>query len=158
MKILRCIVPAMCGLFFCAFAASAENGLSATNTLLAIARDIEGLKSSYPQLKAFSVTNHVDLPQLRVTYEFTTHAPLRQGGWTSGVPNPNRDGIWFFLDFHDPRSDAQIHTQPITSEAYFGDKAVSFLILEGAETRSIQGAVWKILMAHGVTTNKPALH
>src|ERR1051325_5894955 len=149
MKKLRHTLRAICGLFFYSFIACAEDGLSSTNALLAIAKDIEGLKNTYPQLKAFSVTNNVNVPLLRITYEFSTHAPLRQGGWTSGVPNPNKDGIWFFLDFHDPKSDAQIHIQPMTSEVYFTDKAVSFLILEGTETKSIQGATWKILIAHG---------
>jgi hypothetical protein len=137
---------------------SAENSLSPTNALLAVAHDIEGLKARYPQLKAFVATNSVNLHLMRISYEFSTHEPLRQGGWTSGVPSPNKDGVWFIVDFHNPDSQLQFHTQPMYSKAYIADKVVMFLILEGAQTKSIQGDVWRILYTHGVTTNKPAVH
>ncbi len=158
MKRSHRILAPLCGLFLCSVTALAQDGLTTTNALLAIARDIEGLKNSYPQLKAFSATNSVNLELMRISYEFSTHEPLRQGGWTSGVPNPNKDGIWFIIDFHNPDSCAKLHTQPMYTEAHFGDKVVMFLILEGAETKSIQGDVWRILYAHGVTTNRPGKH
>ena len=154
------IFASVCGLLFLGSVTvfAEDNSLSATNALFAIAHDIEGLKNSYPQLKAFSATNSVYLHRMEISYEFSTHHSLSQGGWSSGVPNPNKDGVWFIIDFHDPDSSLQIHRQPSYRKAHFADKAVMFLILEGTETKSIQGEVWRILYAHGVTTNRPAVH
>jgi hypothetical protein len=117
--------------------------------LLSIGRDIEQLKTDYPQLEAFSVSNNVNVSSLSITYDFKTHSPERRGGWRSGVPSPDADGIWFYIDFHDPDSTAQIHTQPVAAEVFLGDKKVSFLILEGAETKHVAGAIWRILESHG---------
>lgn len=122
------------------------------STILGIAHDIEMLKEQYPQLKAFSVTDNVDLATLSITYRLNTHKPERRGGWTSGVPNPDANGIWFYIDIHDPDSTRQIHTQPATISMSLGDKRVTYLILEGAETKSVSAAIWKILSNHGVTT------
>ncbi len=148
-----------CALLFLSFNAFAEGANSTTNALLAIARDVARLGDTYPQLKAFSVTNHLEMSELRISYAFNTHKPHREGGWTSGVPNPDKDGIWFYIDFHDPKSKTEIHTQPATlRRQFFADKAVTFLILEGPETKSVEGEIWKILYHHGVTTNQPSIH
>jgi len=86
-----------------------------------------------------------------ITYAFRTHAPEKHGGWTSGVPNPDDDGIWFFIDFHEASSTAEIHTQPMTGPPMcIGAKRVSFLILEGKATSPAYGAIWKVLRAQGV--------
>jgi hypothetical protein len=117
----------------------------------AIADDIEGIKADYPQLAEFSAGRHANADALHITYGFRTHEPPRTGGWTSGVPNPDDDGVWFSLDFHDPRSTLEMHTQPMVHERQcFGDMEVQLLSLEGKKTRSIYGPVWRILRKHGV--------
>ena len=121
-----------------------------------IAEDITVLKKTHPQLKEFSADKHVDIENLRIDYGYHTYEPERTGGWTSGVPNPNPDGVWFYIDLHEKDSTAQIHTQPITSPSLqFGDKQVGFLILEGAETPSIADELISILDQHGAKAEKP---
>jgi hypothetical protein len=114
-----------------------------------VARDISELRRRYPQLSNFVPSKCADLGKLRIEYEFRTHRPERGGGWTAGVPNPDDDGIWFYIDVHDRNSMAQIHTQPITAPLCFDGKRVSFLILEGASTRRASGDIWKVLERNG---------
>ena len=119
-----------------------------------VAQDIEKLKPDFPQLKDFSVRKHFDSslkrrPVPAIVYSFHTHAAKHTGGWTSGVPNPDEDGVWFYIDLHDPDSTAQIHTQPETMSLCLGDQRVSFLSLEGAGTKSLEPAIREILRKHG---------
>ncbi len=115
-----------------------------------VAEDIAMLKETYPQLKAFSPDKHVVIENLMIDYSYHTHEPERTGGWTSGVPNPDPDGVWFYIDLHDKHSMAQIHTQPITETSYtYGDKSICFLILEGSETKSVSGELASILKRNG---------
>ena len=117
-----------------------------------VAGDIVALKTDYPQLVEFSLKHHVDIENLRISYDYHTHASAHPGGWTSGVPAPDVDGIWFYIDVHDHGSTAQIHTQPITGNTLkIDDKIICFLILEGAETRSVVGEIEAILQRHGAT-------
>src|SRR3989344_3221744 len=76
--------------------------------------EISALGKEFPQLKDFSPDKHVQLKDLKICYDYKTHKATHAGGWTAGVPNPDDDGIWFYIDFHDPQSTAQIHTQPVT--------------------------------------------
>jgi hypothetical protein len=121
-----------------------------SETIKAIARDIAGLKSEFPQLKNFSLTENIELENLSIEYEFHTHPSKHRGGWTSGVPNPDDDGIWFYIDFHEPGSKAQIHTQPVIPKMCVQDKNVSFLILEEDKTESVSNRIQSILKSHGV--------
>lgn len=116
-----------------------------------IAQDIEALRRDYPQLERFSVADDLDIDGLRVSYAYHTHRSARIGGWTAGVPNPDDDGLWFHIDFHDSNSTAQIHTQPMSFPGCIGQKRVSFLILEGTDTKPVGGAIGKILEDRGVT-------
>jgi hypothetical protein len=121
------------------------------NTLQVIARDIEGLRASYPQLADFSAQRNANPASLAISYAFHTHEPEPTGGWTSGVPNPDKDGLWFHINFHPANSRAEIDTQPMTiTPQCLGHMRVGFLILEGAKARSVNGALWRILRAHGV--------
>lgn len=115
-----------------------------------IALAIERLKGSYPQLADFSVSQHLDRGGLTISYGYHTHRSRRRGGWTAGVPNPDPDGVWLHIDFHDPGSTAQIHTQPVVPELRYRDKRVMFLILEGERTRRLAGALDRILRDEGV--------
>jgi len=117
-----------------------------------VAEKIQVLGESHPQLKQFSSELHLDGKSLKIVYEFNTHVATHRGGWTSGVPNPSSDGIWFYIDFHDPSSLAQIHTQPLKRQSpyYLGDKELQFLILEGTETKSVTDELWAILKSTGI--------
>lgn len=132
------------------------HGISATfspdaATLASIAHDIEGLKEKYPQLKEFSAQGNQNAKSLSISYAYRTHKAKHPGGWTSGVPNPDDDGIWFYIDFHAPSSNSQIHTQPITGvRQCLGDMRLSFLLLEGPKMTSVNGALWQILRKYGV--------
>jgi hypothetical protein len=114
------------------------------------------LKETYPQLKEFSIDKHVDIENLQVDYSYHTHESERTSGWTSGVPNPYSDGIWFYIDLHDKDSTAQIHTQPITGTSFkFGNKNICFLILEGAGTKSISDEIISIFKRNGAKLEQP---
>lgn len=117
-----------------------------------IGKEITVLRATYPQLADFSPAKHVQTETLKISYGYKTHEATHAGGWTSGVPNPDPDGIWFYLDFHDPKSTNQIHTQPFVQRGMIGEKEVMFLILEGENTKSVYGKIWEILKTNGVST------
>ena len=119
------------------------------NILKAVAMDIEELKPDFPQLRDFSAAKHFRAEPPSIVYAFRTHASERMGGWTSGVPNPNADGIWFYIDLHDHNSKLQIHTQPVTASLCLGESRLSFLMLEGRDTRSLYGPIWSVLTKQG---------
>ena len=128
---------------------AAPGGPDYAATLRAIALEIAALKPAYPQLAAFDA-QRVEPSAPSLTYAFHTHAAAPGAGWSSGVPQPDADGLWFYLDFHDPDSTAQIHTQPVIAAQCFGARRVSLLILEGSATRPLEGEIQKILRHHGV--------
>lgn len=117
--------------------------------LKSVAIDIEKLKTDFPQLREFSAVKHLSAEPPAIAYAFRTHAPAMTGGWTSGVPNPDADGIWFHIDLHDPGSELQLHTQPVTLSLCLGESRVSFLLLEGRDTRSLYGPIWSALSKQG---------
>jgi len=125
--------------------------LSHADAIRAIAKDIAALKGTHPQLVDFDVEKHCHPDRLVIDYDYHTHPPRHRGGWTAGVPNPDPDGVWFYIDFHDPDSMAQIHTQPVVPERRRGDKRVMFLMLQGEKTKSLSGPIEEILARHGVT-------
>lgn len=127
-----------------------RQGLSSyADAIRSIAAAIERLKPEYPQLAGFSAARNANVDRLTITYDHHTHRARHRGGWTSGVPNPDDDGLWFHLDFHDPSSTAQIHTQPVVPELRYREKRVMFLILEGKATRPVAPALNRILGEHG---------
>ena len=134
---------------------SLADELSYREFIKSVSKEIALLKKTFPQLKEFSTDTHVDIENSKIDYSFHTHDPVPTGGWTSGVPNPDPDGIWFYIDLHDKDSTAQIHTQPITgiSLEYMG-KGICFLILEGSETQSVSGEIGSILEQNGATSEK----
>ena len=117
--------------------------------IVKVAQDIEGIKKDYAQLAEFSIEKHCDPDELKIRYGYKTHRSKRRGGWTAGVPNPDDDGIWFYIDLHDPDSTRQIHTQPATIKPYYRDKRVMFLILEGKKTKKARGKLYEILKNNG---------
>jgi len=129
---------------------NADKSVDYARVLREVAHDIAALKSEYPQLADFDPATGGNSEAAKITYQFHTHPAPRSGGWTSGVPNPDNDGLWFYIDFHDADSTLQIHTQPITAVQCLGEKRVSFLIMEGDATRRVEGTIEKILRDHGV--------
>ncbi len=119
-------------------------------TIKNIAKDIEALKKDYPQLKNFFAKVNTYPESLSISYNYDCHRPTLQTGWTAGVPNPNKGGVWFYIDFHSPDSQDQIHTQPATIPLCLGDKKVSFLILEGKDTKSLSDAIFAILKKYKI--------
>lgn len=128
---------------------------SHADAIRAIAADIAALKTSFPQLADFDVDKHCHPDRLMIEYGHKTHPPKHRAGWTGGVPNPDPDGVWFYIDFHDPKSTRQIHTQPVVLERRRSDKRVMFLILEGEKTKALAGHIDRILARHGVTRPQP---
>jgi len=126
-----------------------SSGFDYSRAIEGIAHDIAGLKGSYPQLEDFSVTEHVKAATHQISYGYHTHPPTGRGGWTSAVPNPDDDGIWFYIDLHSPGSTLQIHTQPVAAPYCVGAMRLSFLCLEGAKTKSLEGPIWNILKKRG---------
>src|SRR5688572_7769079 len=92
--------------------------------LKAVALDIERLKGDFPQLQDFSAARNLRAGPPGIGYAYRTHAPARTGGWTSGVPHPDVDGIWFHIDLHDPDSNLQLHAQPVTAALCLGESRV----------------------------------
>jgi hypothetical protein len=125
-------------------------------TLTNVSCQIESLKAKFPQLVEFSSTENTNLQNLSISYAYHTHQALDQRGWISAVPNPDPDGIWFYIDFHDPDSTAQIHTQPVVeTRTRLGDKTVLLLISQGNNTKSLQSTIWSILEYHVAKAREP---
>ena len=124
--------------------------------ILAIAKAIEDRRAEFPQLAEFSAAEHCDPARRSITYGHNMPPSTSRGGWTAGVPAPDDDGIWFYIDFHDPSSTEQIHTQPVVAPRHRGDKRVMFLILEGENTRSVVPTFAEIMAAHGVVDGPPS--
>ena len=134
----------------CAAGAGPEPPADPAAVLRAIAVDIEALGASHAQLAAFRAADHLDAAQSRIDYAWHTHAAPKTGGWTSGVPNPDPDGIWFHIDVHDPASTLQIHTQPMVERLCLGTAHVSFLVLEGEQAEPAADDLRRILGKNGI--------
>lgn len=135
--------------------APADAALEPAAFIEAVARDIERLGRDYPQLRRFSAARHCDPARLVIEYGYHTHAPTGRGGWTAGVPNPDPDGVWLYIDLHDPGSTAQIHTQPVVMPRRYGDQRVMVLLLDGEETRPLGAALSQVLERNGVEAGTP---
>lgn len=127
-----------------------EYPASQVKTMNAIGQGIANLRDQFPQLREFSVSKNVLSQRLIITYDYHTHRSQIRGGWRRQVPEPDDDGLWFYIDLHDPASTAQIHTQPVMQPYCFEDKQLSFLILEGKKTKPVSDEIWAILKQHGV--------
>ncbi|MBN1255836.1 MAG: hypothetical protein JXA50_11230 [Deltaproteobacteria bacterium] len=114
-----------------------------------VADRIASYKKDFPQLKEFSPTKNTNLQNLSIEYSFHTHPAQNKVGWRAGVPNPDDDGIWFYIDFHDSDSIAQIHTQPVVPTMCIGKKIAFLLILEGKNTKPLCDTIWGILEEYG---------
>jgi hypothetical protein len=121
-------------------------------TCKSIAGDIEKLTRQFPQLTSYRA---VDQHDCTIRYQHKTHKPTTRGGWSAGVPQPDADGIWFYIGVYDPNgpeAQSQIHTQPVVPNWWIGSRKVMFLILEGDKTTPAAGAIMKVLERHGLVT------
>src|SRR5689334_21912428 len=127
---MRMLVRAMVFLVAALLLVGSGSAFDYRRSIEEIAHDIERLKGRYSQLKDFSVAEHLKADKHQISYGYHTHKPTGRGGWTSSVPNPDEDGIWFYIDFHDPASTLQIHTQPVAVPYCVGAMRLTFLSLE----------------------------
>ena len=154
---MRRVVPACLGILalpalLSSTVARAASEYDYAAIIKVVASDIAGLRTEFPQLRDFSATQNVMFDRLAIDYAYHTHrynGP--SGGWVAHAPNPDDDGLWLYIDFHEPDSTAQIHTQPVTPAICFGEKRATFLLLEGKQTRPLGARIKAILDARGVT-------
>lgn len=119
--------------------------------LIKIAKNIEALKKDYPQLVAFKAPNSFKSKNYDISYAYKTVRAPKTGGWTSGVPHPTNDGVWFYISIHDVNSTRQIHTQPEMFKAtYIGKYQFQLLLLQGKNTKNLNSALWNTFRKHGV--------
>jgi hypothetical protein len=123
-------------------------------TCAAIAADLETLRPQFPAL----VEYRGDTAQKHacwIEYGWHTHRSTGTGGWTSGVPNPDRDGVWFYIGIYDPNgpeASSQINTQPMTPNWWLGDRKVMVLFLAGDDVHGLGEQVMVVLTKHGLVT------
>src|SRR5215470_6413312 len=126
---------------------------SQVKIISAIGQDIAKLKAKFPQLREFSVSKNVLSERLIINYDYHTHRSQITRGWRAQFPEPDDDGVWLYIDFHDPASPDRIHTRPTWPGWWsdcFEDKGVLFLMREGDKTSSVLGEIREILKRHGV--------
>lgn len=128
---------------------SAEKNEDYTEICVDIAKDIELLKGQFPQLKEFESSKNLDKQGCKISYAYRCHWPTQRPGWAGGVPNPDPEGIWFYIgvwDENDPaESSAQINTQPVLPLWHIKNRRVTYLILEGEKTSSVGARIFEIL-------------
>jgi hypothetical protein len=122
---------------------------SPAETILAIAHEIDALKPACPHLADFDLQKHVHGAEIDYAYHTHRADASQRGGWTKGVPNPDADGVWIYIDIHDPASQAQIHTQPAVPMLRVGNDLLMMLILEGERVPPCAGRIWAILSRYG---------
>ena len=119
-----------------------------------IAGDIEALKDRFPQLAEFEPADSIEGGGCRISYAHRCHQAVRRAGWAGGVPNPDPDGLWFYIglwDENDPNeATAQINTQPVMPDWRIGKWRVTFLILQGAGTRSVERELVGVMEKYGM--------
>ena len=86
--------------------AAFADGHDYRSSIEGVAHDIAGLKGRFSQLQDFSLVEHVRASELKISYRYHVRAPGGRGGWTSAVPRPDDDGIWFYIDFQSSVSGA----------------------------------------------------
>ncbi len=128
--------------------------LSDGQVLCSIAADIQALRGSHPQLREFRAAKHCNPDALVIGYQYHCDPPAGGAGWRGGTPNPKPDGIWLHLDFHDPDSTAQIHTQPVVMPRTFRQRDVMLLVVQGEASPPLGPELEAILQRHGVTSGR----
>ncbi len=119
-----------------------------------IAKDIELLKNEFPQLNDFYTSKNLNKSTCTISYSYKCHYVNHKIGWTSGVPNPDPDGIWFYICLWDENDSSQnlsqINTQPVMPVWYIKNHRVTYLMLEGENTKSVFDRIMEILKKYGL--------
>jgi hypothetical protein len=123
--------------------------------ITAIARGLERLGETYPQLQEFDAKTHSDTERLEISYTYRIGPPPQAAGWRGAAPDPEPQGMFLYIGFHAPDSTRQIHTQPVTLPRHYKDLAVTVLLLEGDDTDPAAEAITQVLTANGVREGKP---
>jgi hypothetical protein len=118
-----------------------------------IARAIEALKADHPQLAEFSAARHTQEAGLKIVYTYLTGSHPPGPGWMGRMPAPTADGVWIHIELYDPASTQQWHRQPFVPRFRFREKTVMVILHEGANTRRLRPALWRILSEHGVASD-----
>ena len=119
----------------------------------AIATDIEGLRPRFPALVEYRAST-AERRDCYISYGWHTHRGSG-AGWAGSVPNPDRDGVWFYIGIYDPAgpdAESQINTQPMTPDRRLGSRKVMFLVLEGEAAPGVGAAILDVLSRHGMRT------
>lgn len=112
-----------------------------------IAKEIESIKSEFPQLIEFEVSKNLN--NCKIDYQYKCHNVDRPG-WRNIDPDP--EGIWLYIELWDENNPSQINTQPFLPKQYIKDKRMTFLIIEGEKTNSVNKVILEILKKHGLRT------
>ena len=123
-----------------------------------IAADIAALKDRFPQLTEFTPSVANQKSNCSIDYEYHCRQPAGRAGWAGAAPNPDPDGVWFYIglwDESDPsQAESQINSQPAIPRRHIGNRRVTFLILEGGRTASVNEAILAILKKHGLRAGR----
>ncbi|MGC4092756.1 MAG: hypothetical protein QM756_33715 [Polyangiaceae bacterium] len=113
------------------------------------------LKPKYSALAEFDASHarrelHAD--DCIISYGYRTHPSTARGGWARATPEPDPDGVWFYVGAWDPEGPerhSQIDTQAGFSTYRFGRQHLTVLIKD-CQKQPLRGALWKVLRRHGV--------
>ncbi len=154
---LRSLAPALClplalALSPAAAPAAGDRAPGCQAILAALAADIEALKGEVPKLSAFVADKALRPGRCVLSYAHRTHRPTHRGGWTSGFPAPDRDGLAFHIHLYQRDEEAgQIDTQPVMPPWRLAGHRVTFLLLEGEEGPSAEARIYQLLRIHGLS-------
>jgi len=123
-----------------------------------IARSIERLKPRFDQLAEFSDARNV-LADGVISYDYKTHPSVVRGGWRSGWPVANSDGIALHIDIWDESDPhrSQLNDQRAETRPYarIGAWRVTFIMSEGNAVAPVYDSVYQILLAKGLRVGDP---
>jgi hypothetical protein len=138
---------------FCQIAEKSKQHKKYINIVINIAKEIELLKKDFPQLREFELSKNINKRNCKIDYKYKCHKSERKGGWTSGVPNPGPDGLWFYIALWDENFPAESISQINPDIWEIQDRRVTYIILEGENTKQINKEIIRILEKHKMKTN-----
>ncbi|MEO8554116.1 MAG: hypothetical protein ABI678_29275 [Kofleriaceae bacterium] len=138
----------------CGGAPPARLSPDAPTACASIAEDLETLRPQFPALREYRGST-AERRDCYISYGWHTHRSQGGAGWAAGVPNPDPDGVWFYIGIYDPagaEARSQINSQPMTPDWRLGSRKVTFLVLEGEQASGLGAAILDVLSHHGMRT------